>query len=162
MLFLIFGVIFIASSSKLSGQKTVFNGLWKLDMNKSTLSEYTPSLIKISVHLKGDSLLTERTYEGGDGQIYPFNENVTLDGKEYKITIYDMPRKTKASWSDADSALIIESTTTFSGDMGTEDFISVETWKTDDSKQGLTISYKNKTSGGESEGVFIFNKVASN
>ena len=161
-LFLIFGVIFFGYSSTLTGQRTGFRGLWKLDMNKSTLIEYTPKLIKISVQLIGDSLFTERTYEGGDGQEYPFNENVTLDGKEYNITIYDMPRKAKASWSDADSAIIIESTTMFTGDMGTDDFISVETWKTDNSKQKLTITFKNKTSGGESEGIFVFDKVIPN
>jgi len=85
----------IFSAYNLSAQKADFNGNWKLDMTKSTLPEYTPILIRIEVRISGDSLLTERFYNTGDGQEYPFNENLTLDSKEHNITIYDMPRKSK-------------------------------------------------------------------
>ncbi len=121
--------------------------------------EYTPVLVRIDVQIKGDSLLTERYYDTGDGQVYPFTENLTLDGKEYNITIYDMPRKSKASLSDVDGSVIVESTITFNGNGSSEDFISQETWKADSVNKILTISFKNKISGGETEGAFIFNKA---
>jgi hypothetical protein len=155
-----FSMVFaIAFSLQVSGQKTDYNGIWKLDVNKSTLTENTPILIKINAAIKGDSLLTERFYDTGDGQEYPFTENLTLDGKEYNITIYDMPRKSKALLSDPDGFVIIESTTTTNGDNGSEDFNSTETWKTDTANKILTINFKNNIGGDETEGTFVFNKT---
>jgi hypothetical protein len=150
--------IAISISIQASAQKADFNGNWKLDMTKSTLAEYSPVLVRIDVQIKGDSLLTERYYDTGDGQIYPFTENVTLDGKDYNITIYDMPRKTKASWSEQDG-LMLESTTTVNGDAGSDNFVSKETWKADGTNKTLTINFKNSMSAGESTGVFFFNKA---
>jgi hypothetical protein len=145
----------ISISHRASAQKPDFNGKWKLDATKSTLPEYTPVLTRISVIVKDDSLLAQRFYDIGDGQEYPFNENVTLNGKEYSITIYDMPRKTKASVGTEDGALIIESTTSYNGG----DFVSKETWKTDPSNKILTISFKNIIEGNEGTGLFILNKI---
>ena len=147
--------IFVSSLS-VSGQKTDLSGIWNLDRQKSVLPEYMPVLVKITVILKGDSLLTQRVYAGGDGEEFPFTENLTLDGTENKITIFDMPRKTKAIWSEQNNTMNLESTTTFNGSNGAEDFISNETWKVDKTANTLTINFKNKTSGGESEGYFIF------
>lgn len=157
--FMLFMVLTIASSIQLSAQKADCNGSWKIDLNKSTLAEYSPTLVRIDIQIKGDSLLTERYYDTGDGQEYPFKENLTLDGKEYNITIYDMPRKSKALLSDPDGFVIVESTTTTNGNGGSEDFISKETWKADPANKMLTISFKNNMSGGETEGAFIFNKI---
>jgi hypothetical protein len=157
--FMLFMVLTIAFSIHLSAQKADCNGVWKIDLKNSTLAENTPTLVRIAIQIKGDSLLTERYYEGDDEQEYPFTENLTLDGKEYNITIYDMPRKSKALLSDPDGFVIVESTTTTNGDSGSEDFISKETWKTDTANKTLTISFKNNMSGGETEGAFVFNKI---
>jgi hypothetical protein len=152
-------VFAIASSYQVSGQKADFNGIWKLDMTKSTVAQYTPILLRIHVKINGDTLLTERFYDTGDDQEYPFTENLTIDGKEYNIIIYDMPRKSKASWSDQDGSVLVESTTTFNGDSGSEDFISKEVWKADAANKTLTISFKNSMAGNDADGVFIFNKA---
>jgi len=152
-------VLAISSSFVVTAQKSDFNGTWKLDQTKSTLAEYTPVLTRIVVRINGDSLLTERYYDTGDGQEYPFTENLTFDGKEYPITIYDMPRKSKASWSDQDGSVIFESTTTFSGDSGTQDFITKENWKVDKATSVLTISFANKMGGNDAAGAFIMNKA---
>jgi len=152
-------VLSINLSLSVTGQKSEFSGTWKIDKLKSVLPEYMPTLIKISINIEGDSLITERVYEGGDGQEYPFTEKLTLDGKECRITIYDMPRKLKANWSEQDGSLIIESTTTFNGQNGAEDFISRETWKINKENNSLTINFKNTLSGGESEGYFFFIKA---
>jgi len=159
MLFVLLMAFTIVSSLTVSAQKDDFNGTWRLDPAKSTLAEYTPILTRIDVRISGDSLLTERYYDTGDGQQYPFTENVMLDGKEHSITIYEMPRKTKAVWSEADGTLVVESVTTFMGDMGTQDFVSRESWKADKTKNSFTISYKNKMGSAESEGALILNKV---
>ncbi len=148
-------LVSIAISYKSPAQKPDFTGNWKLDATKSTLPEYTPVLTRITVSVKGDSLLTVRYYDTGDGQEYPFTENVTLDGKEYSITIYDMPRKTKASASAEDGSFYVESTTSTQGG----DFVSKETWKTDPSNKVLTISFKNIMEGNEGTGSFTLNKI---
>ena len=142
------------------GQKEGFSGTWKLDRQKSVLSEYTPLLTKITINIKGDSLLTQRFYDIGDGQEYPFDENISLDGTESKITIYEMPRKARATWSDPDSSVNLESTITFYGSAGSEDFVSRETWKIDKENNALTINYVNKTSAGETTGYFFFTREA--
>jgi len=149
----------IASALPVAGQQADFNGIWKLDRAQSTLAEYSPTLVRIDIKIKADSLLTERYYDTGDGQEYPFTENVTLDGKEYSITIYDMPRKTKANWSDQDGVVNLESKTTFNGDNGQEDFVSTETWKLDNANKTLTINFKNSTSAGEATGYYLFKKA---
>ena len=152
-------VLTIFSSFLASAQKADFNGTWRLNPGKSTLAEYTPVLTRINVRITGDSLLTERYYDTGEGQEYPFTENVTLDGKEHSITIYEMPRKTKALWSENDGTLVVESVTTFTGDMGTQDFVSKEAWKVDKINNTITISFTNKMGDIGSEGAFILNKA---
>jgi hypothetical protein len=155
-------VIASISSIQLTAQIADFNGTWKIDRTKSTLPEYTPVLTKIDIKISGDSLLTQRFYDTGNGQEYPFTENLTLDGKEYNIVIYEMPRKTKASWSEQDGFLTIESAITISGDSGTSEFISKESWKIDKTNNTFTISFKNKMSGNDSEGAFILTQASPN
>jgi hypothetical protein len=141
-----------------SGQKADFSGTWKLDREKSMLAENTPVLTKITINIKGDSLVSRRFYDIGDGQEYPFDENISLDGTESNIIIYEMPRKAKAKWSVPESTVNLESTITFNGSSGPEDFNSKETWKIDKENSTLTINYVNKTAYGESNGHFIFTK----
>lgn len=151
-------VISIMFTVDATGQKSVFSGTWKLDRTNSLIPEYTPILTRLTVKIAGDSLLTERFYDIGDGQEYPFTENIKLNGKEFNITIYDMPRKTKANWSDQNNSVNLESTITFYGSAGAEDFFSKETWNFDKSSNTLKISFKNKSSQGEADGQFLLNK----
>jgi len=150
-------VLAFTVSFSVAGQKTDFSGTWKLDRTKTQITSDFPVLVMLTVNIKGDSLLTERIYEVGDGQEYPFDENVTLDGKEHSIYIYDMPRKSKAGWLEKEGSLLFESVTTYTGDSGSGDFVSKETWKLDKTKNILTISFINNTSAGESTGSFVFN-----
>lgn len=150
--------LFMAVTVTATGQKSDFQGTWKLDRAKSTLPANLPILIGITIDIKGDSLLTERVYDSMDGQEYPFTENLTLDGKESAITIYDMPRKSKAGLADQEATLNLESTTTFNGPDGAADFLSKETWKVDKATNILSINYVNTISGTEENGVLIFNK----
>ena len=159
--FSILGLIFITTSFSSYGQKADFSGNWAIDRSKIATTDNQLILVKINIKTKGDSLLTVRVYETSDGQQYPFNENVSLDGKENKITIYDMPRKAKASWSAQDASLIFESTTTFNGDSGPANLVTKETWKLDPSKNGLSIESKNTLPQGETTGTFFFKRVTN-
>jgi len=156
--FIFLTLLFMAVTVTATGQKSDFQGTWKLDRTKSTLPANMPSLIGITITIKGDSLLTERLYDNMDGQEYPFTENLTLDGKESSITIYEMPRKTKAGMADLEATLNLESTTTFNGPDGTADFLSKETWKVDKTTNILSINFVNTISGTEENGVFVFTK----
>jgi hypothetical protein len=151
-------VLVLLISNSVSGQKADFNGSWKIDISKIPVTGNFPVLVKITINIKGDSLLTERFYNTGDGQEYPFKENLTLDGKESAMTVYEMPRKSKASWKEKDVILIHEATTTANGSNGPVDFFSSETWSVDNVNNILTISFKNNTLAGESTGFFLFNK----
>jgi hypothetical protein len=159
MYLITFTAFFMLSSLPSSSQKVDFSGTWALDKTKTSLAADQLTLIKIQIRMTGDSLITVRVYDRGDGQEYPFNENVGLDGKECKIIIYDMPRRSKASISEQEGSLSFESTTTFSGDSGPMDYNSKETWKLDSEKKVLTIYFKNNISGNETAGTFFFNKI---
>jgi hypothetical protein len=115
-------------------------------------------LSEISFKVNNDSLQTMRTYESSNGETYTFNENLTLDSKEYKIVIYEMPRKAKAQWSEKGSSLLIESTTTFTRDSDDQNVTSIETWTLSESGNQLTYDFVTKTSEGSEKGILYFNK----
>ena len=95
----IFSVLFVLVTVSLSAQLSNFNGTWKINKEKSNVPTDQLYLSQIIIMIKGDSLLTTRTYTDPSYQEYPFTENLTLDGKEAKITIFDMPRVSKSEKS---------------------------------------------------------------
>jgi hypothetical protein len=140
-------------------QNQGFSGDWKLNTEKTVLETGQLFLSKVTVLVKGDSLLTTRVYEDGNGSEYPFEENLSLDGKEGKITIYDMPRTSKAMKSSADGSLTIESTTVFNGQNGEDSLTAKETWKVDKEGKELTVEFTNTMSGTEIKGTNYYNRV---
>jgi hypothetical protein len=152
-------LFFFLPAFTIYAQKPDFSGEWKLNKEKTVLTDNQLFLSGITIHLKSDSLLTTRVYENGNGEQYPFDENLSLDGKECKIIIYDMPRTSTATRSDADGSVMIASTTTFNGNNGSEDMIAKETWKIDKDGQMLTLEFTNKMSGNEITGTYYYSKV---
>ena len=152
-------LLILIPAFRVSGQKDNFSGEWKLNKEKSALTDTQLFLSKITLQLKSDSLLTTRTYENGNGEEYPFDEKLSLDGKESKITIYDMPRTSTATRSDSDGSINIKSTTSFNSGNGQEDMTANETWKLDTDGQFLVLQFTNKMSGNESTGTYYFNKA---
>jgi hypothetical protein len=142
-----------------TAQKTDLSGEWKLNKEKTVLAENQLFLSGITIQLKSDSLITTRVYENGNGEEYPFDEKLSLDGKECKIVIFDMPRTSKATRSDSDGSIAIASTTTFNGSNGEEDMVANETWKLENDGQLLTLVFTNKMSGNETTGTYYYNKV---
>jgi hypothetical protein len=140
-------------------QKNSFSGEWKLNREKTSLGDSQLIMAGIKINMKNDSLYTTRVYENGNGEQYPFDENVTLDGKDCKIVIYEMPRTSKASLSNADGSITFESTTTFNGNNGEENLISKENWIVDSAGSLLTIKFTSKMSAGEFTGTLYFDKA---
>jgi hypothetical protein len=140
-------------------QKSDFSGEWKLNKEKSVLADNQLFLSAITIQYKSDSLLTTRVYENGNGEQYPFQENISLDGKDCKIVIFDMPRTSTATVSSADKTLMIASTTTINGDNGPVDMNAKETWKVDSEGKMLTLDFTNKMSENETIGKYYYDKV---
>lgn len=158
-LFVLMAFILSAVAIDASSQKTNLNGKWKADVSKSSVISNNPFLVRIDVKISGDSLYTERQYDIGDGQTYPFTENLTLDGKEHDITVYDMPRKTTAAWSEDEGILNLVSSMSTYGGSGPADFISKESWKVAEDGKVLTISFQNTMNGSDSEGSFVMTRA---
>jgi hypothetical protein len=157
--FLILILLTLLPASFISAQKPDLSGEWKLNKEKSSIADAQLFLSKITIQVKTDSLFTTRVYENGNGEEYPFEENLSLDGKDCKIVIYEMPRNSKATRSDADGAIMIASATTFNNGNGPEDMTSNETWKLDNDGQFLTLTFTNKMSGNETTGTYYFEKT---
>ncbi len=147
------------TSLSLSAQKPDFSGEWKLNREKTALTDNSLFLAGITIKIKADSLFTTRVYENSNGEQYPFDENVTLDGKEGKISIYDMPRVTKATGINADGSINVESKTTFYNGGSEDNLVAKETWKIAGDTKMLTIEFSNTMSAGSGSGTLYFTKV---
>jgi len=156
--FLVIFMILI-SASPIRSQTSPFSGEWKLNREKTNLQGSQLFLSKIKVELKSDSLLTTRTYENGNGEEYPFVENLSLDGNECKIIIYDMPRTSKATSSPGDGTINLESTTVFTGNNGEDNYKAKEIWKIEEGGNILSIAFTNSSSAGSTTGTQYFDKV---
>ncbi len=156
--FSLFVLLFIVAAVYAGGKSSSYSGIWKLNREKTPSANGQIFLSKISILLRNDSLFTVRTYENNNGETYPFDENLTMDGKECKITIYDMPRKSKASWSEQGKSLVIESITTFTRDSREENLTSTETWKMDENGNSITVDYTTTMSTATFKGTLYFNK----
>lgn len=156
-------VFVMLSVSVFAGKKKVnFSGKWVLDKEKTEVVENSIFLVEISIKQVGDSLFTIRTYENDyDGGIYPFDEDLTLDGKEYEIYIYDMPRTASAKWSKNGKSIIINSKITFYGDAGDVDMINKETLILEKKGTLLLINFTSKSGDEETEGILYFKKEKS-
>lgn len=151
-------VLFVVASAFAGNNKNSYSGVWKLNKEKTPPTNSRLFLSQISFTLKGDSLSTVRTYENENGETYPFDEKLTMDGKEYKIEVYNFPRKASAHWSEKDGFLVINSVTTFSGDSGQQDFILSEIWKLDEKGTSLDVEFTTKLPTGDVKGTFNFKK----
>ena len=152
-------LLLLVSVFNASAQKADITGEWKINREKSVITDNQLLLSKITFQFKSDSLFTTRVYESGDGQEYPFDEKISLDGKENKLVIYDMPRTSTATHSDSNGSYVIASTTTFNGNNGMEDMVARETWKLDNEGKFLTLDFTNKMSGNETTGTYFYEKA---
>ena len=150
-------IILIVSTTFAKPKSTNFSGMWTLDTDKTININTNLTLIKINITQTKDSLLTSRTYQNDEGENYPFDENLTLDGKEHHIVIYDFPRKASAKWAKDGKSLAVESTTTYDTDTGTADLVIKETWTL--SKDGaLAIDFHTSTPEREEQGRNVYKK----
>jgi hypothetical protein len=158
-LFLFLAFFFFISFFEVNGQSSLFTGDWKLDREKTQLQGSQLFLSKIKVAFKNDTLRTERVYETSSGEEYPFTENISLNGKDCKIIVYDMPRSSKATLSAGVGSVNVESVTTFNGANGEDNNKTSEVWKVDEAGKILTMTFTTSTSAGSVSGTLFFNKI---
>ena len=151
--------LFLVCAFFVKAQNNPLTGEWKLNKEKTMLAPNQLFLLKIAILVKGDSLFSTRTYQNTDGQEYPFNENLSLSGKESKIVIYDMPRTAHATFSKDDGSMALESTTTFYRDGQEVNMKAQETWKVDSENKLLSVVSKFTTSAGELSSTSFFDRV---
>ena len=137
--------------------KVNFTGEWKLDKEKTDLSDSPLYLSKIKISQEKDIMQTTRTYTNQNGEQYPFDEEITVDGEEREIMIYEMKRRTSAKWSEDGKSLIIKSITKYWGDSGEEEFSIDETWNLDKKGNILSIAYTTNSVWGTNTGTSFFN-----
>jgi hypothetical protein len=148
----------IAVNPVLAKGKIDLSGDWMLDRDKTESVGNQIFLAAIAVVQKQDSLLTVRTYENEYGEQYPFDEPLTLDGREHKITVYDMPRTTKAMWAEDGNSIVIISTTVYYGDSGTVEFHVSEKWYLAEEGALLCNEFTSKWGEQEQTRTFFFRK----
>ncbi len=136
-----------------------FSGEWMLDKEKTVLSESPLFLSKITITQKEDSVLTTRTYMNEYGEQYPFDEEITLNGEENEIVIYEMKRRTAARWSEDGKSLLITSKTKYYGDTGEEEFSVEETWSLEEEGTILSIGYTTNSVYGTNTGTYFYKKA---
>lgn len=154
-----FTILFLVCSLFVKAENNPLTGEWKLNKEKTVLSTNQLFLLKIVIQVKSDSLFTTRTYQNTDGQEYPFDENLSLNGKEGKIVIYDMPRTAKATLSKDDGSIELESTTTFYRDGQEVNMKAQEIWKVESESKLLSIISKFTTPAGELSLTSFFDRV---
>lgn len=135
ILFLI--ILFLAIKHNISfAQNVNYSGDWKLNKDKTEsagTNQYSLSSLKIN--LKKDSLLTTRVYVNANEEEYSFVENLSLNGKESNITVFGMPRTSKAFISKKDGLLHVESTTV----VNAEKHSTKEVWQIEKDGNTLTV-----------------------
>ena len=130
-----------------------FTGQWKLDKEKSEMSDVPLYLSQIKITQEGNNLQTTRTYSNQYGEQYPFDEEIVVDGKDREITIYEMKRSTTSSWSDDGKSLLIKSITKYYGNSGEEEIVTDETWNLLDKGKAISVKYSIVTVNGKYSGT---------
>lgn len=157
-LILLAALFVLATPAAVKAQSADFNGNWKLNTEKSQVPSDQLYLLKLTIKVDGNNLVTTRTYSDPNGQEYPFEENLTLDGKECKISVYDMPRTSKAT-KEADGTIKVLSVTTFYANGGEENLTADETWKLQEGM--LVMEVTNKMMGNELKSVSYYSRQAN-
>ena len=147
--------LFSISASAFSGNVN-FSGEWILDKEKTELTESPLYLSKIKISQEENGMQTTRTYTNQYGEQYPFDEEITVEGEEKEIVIYEMKRRTSARWSEDGKSLIINSITKYWGDSGEEEFIIEERLSLDKTGKILSIEYASDSVWGKDTGTNFY------
>jgi hypothetical protein len=155
----VLGLFLFSMTLFASGGNVDFSGEWKLDRENTVLSESPLYLSKITITQEKNSLQTARIYMNQYGEQYPFDEEIIVDGEEREILIYEMKRRTAATWSEDGKSLLITTKTKYYGNSGEGEFSVEETWTLDKKGAILSIEYTNNSEWGINAGTYFYKKA---
>ena len=141
-----------------AGDKVDFSGEWTLNEDKSEMGEgrFRPSAT-LKITQAENSLVTERTRTGRDGQERKMRDEYTLDG-EAKLTETERgSTKSTASWSEDGKTLTINSYRKMTREGQTFEITTLETWELSDDGSALTIKSSISSPRGERSIVLVYN-----
>jgi hypothetical protein len=138
-----------------------FSGSWTLNAEKSALGEggrwRTP--VRMTVTLKGDSLLVERVSRRDTGEERTSTERLSLDGKECQTGAPDRPRTSKAVWAEGGKQIAVSSSSVFERDGNRMEMTSVEIWALSEDGKALTASFVSTSPRGERKATYVYDRT---
>ena len=142
-----------------AGDKVDFSGDWTLNEDKSEMGEgrFRPSAT-LKITQAENSLVTERTRTGRDGQVRKIRDEYTLDG-EAKLTETERgSTNSTASWSEDGKTLTINSYRKMTREGQTFEITTEEHWVLSDDGSTLTIKTSSTSPRGERSSVLVYSK----
>ncbi|HER08163.1 MAG TPA: hypothetical protein ENO20_04565 [Bacteroides sp.] len=148
------------SASSLAAKNPDFTGKWKFNETESTMGEGRFfAAEEMSVTQDGKAITIERTRAGRDGQVRTTSETITLDGKE-NVDEQEYGKSTyRATWSDDNTSLIIETETEFQRQGETFTMSRKEIWSLDKGGKVLTIESTSSSQRGTRSATLIYDKI---
>jgi hypothetical protein len=151
--------------SVFAGEKVNFSGEWTINEGKCVLDDMGTQFlpVKLQIAQKENDFAMEKTYTGMEGQDFTDKENLTLDGKECKSTVWNSsPRTTTANWSAGKDTLNIATVFTFTGQDGNESEIKInEHWSLQEDGKALAIDHTSNSTWGERKVKLVFDKKST-
>lgn len=140
--------------------KPDFSGVWVFNEDKSILDNrgFNNQPDKMEITLHGNDLKIKRTFivEYADDRVA--EEDMTLDGKELKSTLFNSPRVTTVKWSEKGDMLNFKSTVTFNRGGQPTDMITTEDWSLLDNGKVLSIHQLSDSFRGKRDITLVFDK----
>ena len=137
-----------------------FSGEWALNEDKSLLDNsgigYLPSRLKITQYENEIGIQKSFEEEFADDRITV--DHLTLDGKDTKTEMYNTPVITKATWTEKQDTLIIESKASFKRGAQTIEMSSNEKWYFKKNGKVLSIIQSSNSYRGKRNVTLIYDK----
>lgn len=144
-------LLITAASSFADEKKTDFNGYWILNEDSSKVDEQTARFLPAEIAIIQDGNTLNISKKGN----FTDDEELTLDGKETKSTVWNSERVSTASWSqDKKSLKIVTKILGGRGESTTEWIMSLKP------NGDMLVAYKSSSPRGEREAQLLYANVA--
>jgi hypothetical protein len=156
------GILVLAGlmiSASILGQVN-FSGNWAFNETKSNIGEGGTRMVcrKITISQSDNTFILEKYFTDRQGEEIKMTETYTLDGKESKNTIYNIEKKSTATWSDDKKSLTVSSQMVFEMNGQENEIKSVEVYSLSDGDKILTINSQSTSSMGERKLTLVYDK----
>jgi hypothetical protein len=158
-MFLFTFILLISAVS--SGQNAAnFSGSWTFNESKSNLGEggFRMMSQKLIISQDEKSFKIDRSFTGQDGEERKTTETYTLDGKESVNPVFNISKKSTASWSADKQSLNVSSVMVFDSNGEQMEVKTIEIYKLAEGNKALTIDTQFSSSRGERKAILVYTK----